>query len=217
MTGPLKCLVTEASATSCLPETSRSTYVFYMDRSHSDLVKFSSHDTAYDTVIRALSIIFKDVSRPDSVNQVSSARPKSQPISSAIAGLSNEEMKALLESLSFDHINSREMTIKKAHTKTCNWLLKNSEYTEWIDHTKLCNHHGFLWIRGKPGAGKSTLMKFAVLSARKTMKRSSIISFFFNARGAELEKSVIGMYRSLLLQLLENFPEMQNIVSSSGC
>jgi hypothetical protein len=38
------------------------------------------------------------------------------------------------------------------------------------------------------------------------------VSFFFNARGELLEKSVSGMYRSLLLQLLEGFPDLQKIL-----
>lgn len=39
-----------------------------------------------------------------------------------------------------------------------------------------------------------------------------IASFFFNARGESLEKSVSGMYRSLLLQLLEGYPDLQRVL-----
>src|SRR5215469_1978461 len=122
----------------------------------------------------------------------------------------------LLESLRFGQIESRQMTIKKAHAKTCKWLFEKSEYLDWLDATKLVEHHGFLWIKGKPGTGKSTLMKFALASARRMMKDWIIASFFFNARGEDLEKSTIGMYRSLLLQLLERVPELQCIFDSLG-
>jgi len=44
------------------------------------------------------------------------------------------------------------------------------------------------------------------------MKDTIVISFFFNARGEHLEKSTSGMYRSLLLQLLEGFPDMQAVL-----
>jgi ankyrin repeat protein len=37
-------------------------------------------------------------------------------------------------------------------------------------------------------------------------------SFFFNARGDGLEKSISGMYRSLLLQLLEGYPDLQAVL-----
>ena len=48
------------------------------------------------------------------------------------------------------------------------------------------------------------------------MKDTSVISFFFNARGGDLEKSTIGMYRSLLLQLLERLPVPQDVFGSLG-
>jgi hypothetical protein len=102
------------------------------------------------------------------------------------------------------------MTIKKVHTKTCKWLLSKSEYQDWLDEDRLSEHHGFMWIKGKPGTGKSTIMKFALAHARRTMKKI-IISFFFNTRGEDLEKSTVGMYRSLLLQVLESAPELQKI------
>ncbi|KAL6825728.1 purine and uridine phosphorylase [Trichoderma sp. SZMC 28015] len=124
--------------------------------------------------------------------------------------ISVEQMNALLDSLRFDQIEARQMTIKNAHAKTCRWLLHKSEYINWLDTAKISEHRGFLWIKGKPGTGKSTLMKFALNSAKKTMRDKTIIYFFFNARGEELEKSTIGMYRSLLLQLLEKLPELRN-------
>jgi hypothetical protein len=100
------------------------------------------------------------------------------------------------------------MNIKTAHAKTCTWLLHKSEYLDWLDNTKLSEHHGFLWIKGKPGIGKSTLMKFAFANAQETMKDKILISFFLHARGEDPEKSTIGIYRSLL-QLLERLPALQ--------
>ncbi|CAN9387812.1 unnamed protein product [Alternaria alternata] len=114
-----------------------------------------------------------------------------------------------MDSLRFDQIDARYATIKNAHAKTCKWLLRKSEHTEWLDPTRLSDHHGFLWIKGKPGTGKSTLMKFAFGQANKSRKSNIVIAFFFNARGETLEKTIIGMYRSLLLQLLEKIPTLQ--------
>jgi ankyrin repeat protein len=90
-------------------------------------------------------------------------------------------------------------------------LLSKSEYRDWLEINKISEHHGFLWIKGKPGTGKSILMKFAYANAKETMTDTIIISFFFNARGELLEKSALGMYRSLLVQLLEKVPELQNL------
>jgi hypothetical protein len=60
------------------------------------------------------------------------------------------------------------------------------------------------------------LMKFALAHARKTMATTAVISFFFNARGEDIEKSTIGTYRSLLLQLLERFPALPRVFDSLG-
>lgn len=128
--------------------------------------------------------------------------------------LSDEQRSSLLESLRFDQIDARRMTIKKAHTKTCIWLLKKAEYRDWLDTAKINEHHGFLWIRGKPGTGKSTLMKFLLANAKRTMRDRIVISFFFNARGEGLEMSTLGMYQSLLLQLLERLPALQSVFDS---
>src|SRR5262249_33874941 len=83
--------------------------------------------------------------------------------------LTEEQGRRLLDSLSFDQIDTRHASIKRAHIKTCKWLLSRSEYQDWLDPEKFSSNHGFLWIKGKPGSGKSTLMKFAFTKAKKTM------------------------------------------------
>ncbi|KAF5137383.1 Ankyrin repeat domain-containing protein 50 [Metarhizium anisopliae] len=137
-----------------------------------------------------------------------------QPRRGENQSLNDEQRRVLLESLRFDQIDARQMTIKNAHAKTCKWLLKTPAYLDWLDPNKFNEHFGFLWIKGKPGAGKSTLMKFALANARKKTKDKIIISFFFNARGSDLEKSTIGLYRSMLLQLLDRLPGLQEVFDS---
>ncbi|KAJ6101921.1 hypothetical protein N7486_004348 [Penicillium sp. IBT 16267x] len=118
---------------------------------------------------------------------------------------SQERRRRLLDCLRFKRIDARKLDIKTALKATCQWLLSHPGFEAWLDPEKLPQHHGFLWISGKPGAGKSTIMKFAYLNLQKRTKYKGtvIASFFFNARGGHLEKSISGMYRSLLLQLLE--------------
>jgi hypothetical protein len=128
--------------------------------------------------------------------------------------LNDEQRQSLLDSLRFEQIDARQMTIKTAHAKTCRWLLKSKQYLNWLDTTKLDEHHGFLWIKGRAGTGKSTLMKYALVNARKAMKDYIILSFFFNARGEDIEKSTIGTYRSVLLQLLGRLPALQGVFDS---
>ncbi|KAK1974197.1 hypothetical protein LZ30DRAFT_423343 [Colletotrichum cereale] len=117
----------------------------------------------------------------------------------------------LLELLRFEQLDSGIRPSKKAaHRKTCEWLLKHEAYRGWLDPSKLSQHRGFLRISGKPGAGKSTLMKFAFDETRRSLPAGkAIASFFFHARGDELEKTIFGLYRSLLVPLLESFPDLQ--------
>jgi hypothetical protein len=68
---------------------------------------------------------------------------------------------------------------------------------------------------GKPGVGKSTLIKFLYLKTKKIAKDKPgalILSFFFNARSGQLEKSTLGLYRSLLWQLFEKAKDLQEVI-----
>ncbi|KAJ6007879.1 hypothetical protein N7540_011855 [Penicillium herquei] len=49
-------------------------------------------------------------------------------------------------------------------------------------------------------------------STRKAQDGAVIASFFFNARGEYLERWTVGKYRSLLLQLLEGYPDLQAVL-----
>jgi hypothetical protein len=128
-----------------------------------------------------------------------------------IRALKRDHKQQLMESLRFDQMQSRKATISNAHSRTCDWLLSTPEYLDWLDESMLPYHHGFLWIKGKAGAGKSTLMKYALTNALHTMENVLILSYFFNGRGGHLEKSTLGAYRSLLLELLEKIPSLQSV------
>ncbi|KAI9667441.1 MAG: hypothetical protein M1821_000256 [Bathelium mastoideum] len=109
----------------------------------------------------------------------------------------------LLESLCFDQINDRLMNIPPSQARTCEWLFESTEFLDWLNDDKYAEHHGFFWIKGKAGCGKSTLMKFIFTKIKKFTSNSPVLCYFFNARGAHLEKSTIGLYRSLVVQLLQ--------------
>lgn len=173
----------------------------HIANNHMDMCRFSrSDDPEYRKVVAALNRVL------ERITNFAKSGERSEN--------ATEQRRGFLDSLRFDQIDARHATIKTAHAKTCKWLLKKSEYQDWLDFNNIFEHHGFLWIKGKPGTGKSTIMKFALAQAKKTMTDTIIISFFFNARGEDLEKSTIGMYRSLLVQLLEKTPELQNVFDS---
>ncbi|KAH6687258.1 hypothetical protein F5X68DRAFT_152764 [Plectosphaerella plurivora] len=127
---------------------------------------------------------------------------------------SSERREQILRSLGFAQLGDRVTTIQRAWAKTCQWFLRHSKYKDWLDPRKQQQTHGFLWIVGKAGAGKSTMMKFAYLKTKNGSKSpgKTIVSFFFNARGSFLERSIAGMYRSLLLQLLNAYPDLQAVL-----
>lgn len=65
-------------------------------------------------------------------------------------------------------------------------------------------------MKGKPGSGKSTLMKAAFSHLARPDHAPAALhtaAFFFNARGRVLERTPLGMLRSLLYQLLTQSPE----------
>ncbi|KAJ6257759.1 Vegetative incompatibility protein [Drechslerella dactyloides] len=121
-------------------------------------------------------------------------------------GTKPEKLREFLNSLSFDRIGNRYNDINQAHPKTCQWLLSNKTYKLWLDGRSNL-HHRLLWLRGKPGTGKSTIMKFVVNEATSQKNNDIHIHFFFHARaGSSLENETLGTYRSLLFQLLTALP-----------
>lgn len=120
---------------------------------------------------------------------------------------------SLLDALAFGQMDLRSATIAPAYSRTCDWLFSASAYQRWRDQDLLSEHNGFLWIKGKPGAGKSTIMKHAWEHAQATYEHEKTVSFFFNARGAALGKSVEGMYRCLLHQMVGQVPHLEGRVA----
>jgi len=111
---------------------------------------------------------------------------------------------ALFKSLTFDRMDARHMNVASAMPRTCKWLFEHDDFIAWTDKDQRVVHHGFLWIKGKPGSGKSTIMKEAMRWVKRN-ESQLVISFFFNARGShQLEKSTLGLYRSLVYQLLQD-------------
>lgn len=93
-------------------------------------------------------------------------------------------------------MNLREQNVISALENTCTWLLQDSEYLRWLDQ-----RHGIFWIKGDPGAGKSTIMKNISRHAIKD-ENAIVVSYFFHGTGAAIQHDCLGMIRSLLHQLM---------------
>ncbi|KAK4111839.1 ankyrin, partial [Canariomyces notabilis] len=118
---------------------------------------------------------------------------------------------SLVDALYFDKIDDRVTHLTPAAGSTCRWFLSKEEYTTWRDSAKQPDHSGFLWIKGNPGTGKSTLMKMLFEEARKSSvgdPSEIVLSFFFLARGTLKERSTSGLYRSLLHKLFKTSEDL---------
>ncbi|KAB5582427.1 hypothetical protein GE09DRAFT_1277841 [Coniochaeta sp. 2T2.1] len=134
-----------------------------------------------------------------------------------------EQMKeqAVLDSLDYQDRQLREETIKDAHKATFEWIYSDTSaqetgaerhrFLDWLQ-----NQDGYFWINGKPGAGKSTLMKFLTADERthtalKAWAHPSavvIASHYFWNSGSEVQRSYDGMLRSLLIDIFSQVPEV---------
>ncbi|KAJ4409465.1 hypothetical protein N0V82_009459 [Gnomoniopsis sp. IMI 355080] len=90
-----------------------------------------------------------------------------------------------------------------------------SKLTDW-----LTKGSGIFHISGKPGAGKSTLMKYLAESERTKEYLASwagdkelvFASFFFWRHGTDFQRSLHGLLRTLLYSVLEQYPELIRVI-----
>lgn len=143
----------------------------------------------------------------------------------------------------YDSMFDREAGVAEAHPDTLKWIFKDpcgeihtwDNFREWLE-----SEDQLYWITGKMGSGKSTLMKYISeelhisgefpgnLEADKKRRCTPyllrwaegqplfIATFYFWAGSNETKKlqtSVEGLYRTLLTQILEAYPEAAPRVS----
>ncbi|KAK7911702.1 hypothetical protein PG985_014183 [Apiospora marii] len=136
----------------------------------------------------------------------------------------------ILESLRFDLMDAREEAIVEAHEATYEWILEPGEpggprrflrsspqfqasrqFQAWLQ-----KNGGIFFIMGKPGAGKSVLMKMLsshedfhrLLSRTSDGSQLIIARFFFWNAGSENQKSFGGLVRGLLHSILSQAPDL---------
>ena len=97
----------------------------------------------------------------------------------------------------------RRDDINEPAKTTCQWILKHESYKKWYK-----DQRGLLWIKGNPGAGKSTVLKHAFKAAKQNNEVLILASFFFHGRGSSIQKSALGLFRSLLHQILQQVPDL---------
>ncbi|KAJ4397506.1 hypothetical protein N0V93_001736 [Gnomoniopsis smithogilvyi] len=133
--------------------------------------------------------------------------------------------KKFLRQLKYNGMDLRQETVEEAHKKTFHWIFDKpyeqigqwDNFQEWLSSPQ----QQLYWITGKPGAGKSTLMKLicdAVTKAdtyephfdlQSEDQDLTVATFFFWAAGGNgMQKSREGLFRTLIYQLLEQHPRL---------
>jgi len=124
----------------------------------------------------------------------------------------------VLESLFKYSHNPRQFTISNEYQSTFHWIWKREPdggpgLLEWIE-----SESALFWVAGKPGAGKSTLMKYvfnddqtSTLLSNKD-ERIKKIGYWFHDLGEPNERTFLGFLRSFLYQLLKSFLELLQVI-----
>lgn len=124
---------------------------------------------------------------------------------------------AILASLRYESMRTRQANILEPHTDTFDWVFNVStevsglHFVEWLR-----SHKGIYWVSGKPGSGKSTLMKylcthkktFNALEAWANDRKLVVCSHFFWNAGTDIQKSQQGLLQSLLYDILRQHPSL---------
>ena len=130
----------------------------------------------------------------------------------------------ILKSLRFRSMKMRHAQIPEAHKRTFEWAFvprstsgdscAQFKFADWLRFK-----NGIFWVAGKPGSGKSTLVKFLCDNPRTISelrlwagnKDLVTASFFFWNSGTEMQRSVEGLLQSLLFEILRKCPTLMPV------
>jgi hypothetical protein len=126
----------------------------------------------------------------------------------------------LLVHLHHIEMKSRSESVSDASDETFQWIFSplSAADQKWSNFVQfLESDQGLYWITGKPGSGKSTLMKFIIndqrtaahLSKWAGCKELYLTGFYFWCSGGnEIQTTLEGLVRTLVHQALEDFPHL---------
>jgi len=128
---------------------------------------------------------------------------------------------AVLSSLNFEKRSIRHDHIPLAHRETFDWIFDKAatgdsgmegRFARWLE-----TGSGAFWITGKPGSGKSTLMKLiakhlgrhnGTLAAWAGPKKLVLACHYFWSAGTAIQRSQEGLLRTVLFDILSQAPEL---------
>ncbi|KAI1817843.1 hypothetical protein GGS20DRAFT_458236 [Poronia punctata] len=131
--------------------------------------------------------------------------------------LGDSAIETVLRRLKFDSMRTREAAVSPAYQKTFEWLFTDeSPFYSW-----LIKSSGIFWVSGKPGSGKSTLMKFAsqhgeCRAALQEWAGDRILitaSFYFWHPGTPMQRSLEGLLQTVLFQIMRACPLLIPVIA----
>lgn len=141
-----------------------------------------------------------------------------------------EKQSPILKALMFDAMDERFHSVSKEAENTFRWIFEDKTKVRYCSRSVMFKSwlesgSGIFHICGKFGSGKSTLMKYIwrnsktaqsiQLWAQERQKQLVTAQFFFWKPGCRRQKSFAGLVRSLLVQILRQYPKMIDTLFSS--
>jgi NACHT domain len=162
---------------------------------------------ASETVSTTKPTIF-DLNSPDEINWRTTVEP---------AQAQDERTNWLLQALYYPEMNMRSEQIVTVFENSFEWIFEHPFFVQWATTIDFV-----LWITGKPGSGKSTLMNMVIqhdklpilLSAWTQENIVNIATHFFWAAGTLNQKSFRGFLMNLLFQVVKKYPQAGDFVFS---
>lgn len=134
---------------------------------------------------------------------------------------------AILQNLQFPSMNDRFRNVRDSAPNTFRWIFEDPQrllskepelhisFTKWLR-----SGSGIFHIAGKPGSGKSTLMKFIceheqvgpLLREWGGSRETISATFFFWRIGSVNEKSLGGLIRGLLFAVIQQEPDLAQLL-----
>ncbi|KAI1658413.1 hypothetical protein F4813DRAFT_48238 [Daldinia decipiens] len=155
------------------------------------------------------------------LNDIASLQTRISKLSISQKDAAKEHM--IISSLSFDSRATRHCSIKEAHKKTLSWVFEDTQarssrlgsasgnLIRWLK-----NPDGIFWISGKPGSGKTTLMKY-ISDHPTTIETLSqwaypdpiiVACHYFWSAGTSMQKSYQGLLQTLLYDIFRQLPDL---------
>lgn len=136
--------------------------------------------------------------------------------------------RAITKGIQFSTIQTREDSIPNSFESTYAWIFEDessnqddmpawNSFPRWLGD----DSQKAYWITGKPGSGKSTIMKLILnqkylkdrLSQSLGTLRLLLIKYYAWIAGDTLQKSIEGLKRTIIFQALEQYPDLAPILT----